>query len=440
MKQLLWVFDMLFLGSIISLSGYLTDCKNWAFITHTGASTFTLVITTFIFYIFGLYELGIIRKFLRCFIRLTVAIFISHLLVASLFYFLGHWNYPQPLFFTNLGLAILLLHPIRHKLIKLAVNKQHNKMLLIGYNESSKEIHGILKDEVVAVADDNTECEPKSNLEFCTLNSILETVSRLNISKIIVCETERLSDSVTQQLLQARVQGNAVTTMYAEYERKLRKIPVEHIKDQWFALESGFSIYSHQFTQRAKRLIDIIIALPLLFLSLPIMAVTALIIKIGDRGPAIFKQKRVGYGEKTFTLYKFRSMKITSELEGAQWAQKNDPRITPFGKFLRKSRIDELPQLWNILKGEMTLIGPRPEQPEFVQELDNLIPYYYLRHTVKPGLTGWAQINYPYGSTTEDAKQKLEYEIYYIKNMSILLDIKIVLKTAGVMIFGQGAR
>jgi lipopolysaccharide/colanic/teichoic acid biosynthesis glycosyltransferase len=129
-----------------------------------------------------------------------------------------------------------------------------------------------------------------------------------------------------------------------------------------------------------------------------------------------------------------------SEKDGAQWAQKNDPRVTSFGKFIRKVRIDELPQLWNVFKGDMTLIGPRPEQIKFVEELEKVIPYYYLRHTVKPGITGWAQIMYPYGATVEDAIHKLEYELYYIKNMSILLDIKIMLKTIGVMLFGQGAR
>ena len=170
------------------------------------------------------------------------------------------------------------------------------------------------------------------------------------------------------------------------------------------------------------------------------MLLTAIVVRLESPGPVIYKQDRVGLFEKEFTVYKFRSMRADAEKNGAVWASAQDARVTKFGKFIRKVRIDELPQIWNILKGDMSFIGPRPERMAFVRQLKETIPYYSLRHTVKPGLTGWAQVCYPYGASEEDARRKLEYDLYYIKNMSILLDINIIFKTVGVVLFPKGAR
>ena len=177
-----------------------------------------------------------------------------------------------------------------------------------------------------------------------------------------------------------------------------------------------------------------------LLFSLPIIALTALAIKINDRGQIFFKQDRVGKDGTIFSVFKFRSMCEDAECNGAVWADKNDSRVTGVGKWIRLLRIDEIPQLYNVFRGEMSLIGPRPERPEFIEELQKNVPYYYTRNAIRPGITGWAQVNYPYGASVEDALVKLEYDLYYIKNMSILLDIKIILKTIGVVIFRQGAR
>ena len=169
------------------------------------------------------------------------------------------------------------------------------------------------------------------------------------------------------------------------------------------------------------------------------MAITALVIKLSSRGPVFFSQTRVGFKGRAFTLYKFRTMHNNAEKQGAQWARDNDPRVLPIGHFLRKSRIDELPQCWNIFKGDMSIIGPRPERPEFTSELTNDIPYYDLRHIIKPGLTGWAQVNYPYGASTEDALRKLQYDLYYIKNYSLFLDLNIMLRTL-ITVFQRSGR
>jgi exopolysaccharide biosynthesis polyprenyl glycosylphosphotransferase len=190
-----------------------------------------------------------------------------------------------------------------------------------------------------------------------------------------------------------------------------------------------------------KRIFDIFFSTVAIIFALPLIPLIALIIKIDSSGPIFFRQVRLGVKEKTFVLYKFRTMMLDAENgTGAIWAQKDDPRITTFGRFLRKTRLDEIPQLYNVLKGEMSFIGPRPERPEFVQKLKEIIPYYSERHIVKPGLTGWAQVKYPYGSSVNDAIEKLRYDLFYIKNFSLFLDLLIIIETVKVVIFGRGGR
>ena len=190
---------------------------------------------------------------------------------------------------------------------------------------------------------------------------------------------------------------------------------------------------------RVKRLIDLILSSVLLAISAPLVVFFGLLIKLTSKGPMFFKQTRVGFKSELFTIYKLRTMAIDAEASGAQWAKKNDSRITPLGRFLRQTRIDELPQCWNVLKGNMSFVGPRPERPEFTKELTEKIPYYDLRHLVKPGLTGWAQVNYPYGASIEDSLKKLQYELYYIKNQTLLLDLNIMLRTL-ITVFQRAGR
>jgi exopolysaccharide biosynthesis polyprenyl glycosylphosphotransferase len=179
----------------------------------------------------------------------------------------------------------------------------------------------------------------------------------------------------------------------------------------------------------------------MLVLLLPLIAITALAIKLESRGPVLFSQERVGEDEEIFTVYKFRSMRVDAEKEcGPVWADENDPRITRVGRIIRKLRIDELPQLWNVLKGDMSFVGPRPERPFFVEKLKNIIPFYSERFTVKPGITGWAQIKYPYGATEKDALEKLNYELYYVKNMSLVMDLIVIFQTVKIVLLGRGSR
>ena len=220
----------------------------------------------------------------------------------------------------------------------------------------------------------------------------------------------------------------------------VKRLPLSQITDEWLLETEGFNLNTRGSLRRLKRAFDVCVSIAIFLITAPIMLLTAIAIRLESKGPVIYKQDRVGLFEKEFTVYKFRSMRTDAEKNGAVWAKEHDDRITRVGRFIRKVRIDELPQLWNVLKGDMSFIGPRPERMTFVKKLKEDIPYYSLRHTVKPGLTGWAQVCYPYGASEEDSRHKLEYDLYYIKNMSILLDITIVLKTIGVVLFPKGAR
>jgi len=273
-----------------------------------------------------------------------------------------------------------------------------------------------------------------------TTDQLIEVASKRKLDTTILAINYNRPPGLINSILKARLRGITILEMPTLFEQLTRRIPVEHIYDEWLLFTQGFYLISKQYLQRIKRLIDLGISLLVLLISLPIIAVAALAILLGSPGPILFQQDRVGKNDRIFTLWKLRTMKQGAETNGPVWAEKNDHRVTWMGKWLRLLRIDELPQLYNVLRGEMSLIGPRPERPTFVKDLEAQIPYYSVRHTVRPGITGWAQVNYRYGASVKDAIRKLEYDLYYIKNMSLILDLKIMLRTIGVVIFGQGAR
>lgn len=223
------------------------------------------------------------------------------------------------------------------------------------------------------------------------------------------------------------------------FELMTGKIPVEHINPSWLVQSSGFLITP--FIRSLKKVLDLVFSSVLLILCLPLFPVVALMIKLDSPGPVFYSQQRVGLNGKVFTIYKFRSMGQDSEKEtGASWAQEDDPRVTRFGAFIRKTRIDELPQLFNVLKGDMSFIGPRPERPEFVSQISKVTPYYAERHAIKPGITGWAQVMYPYGASLGDAVEKLRYDLYYINNLSVFLELYIIFETIKIVLFRRGSR
>lgn len=270
--------------------------------------------------------------------------------------------------------------------------------------------------------------------------SLEETVRQLSVDEVIVAVRQQRGGVLPlRALLDCRLNGVQVTDLARYFERVHGQVPIESLKVSWL-------IYGHGFRQNllrafVKRCFDLVVSAMLLVVAAPLMIIAALLIAAEGPGPVIYRQERVGFRGRTFTVYKLRSMAQDAEKDGrAAWASVNDSRITRIGRLIRRTRIDELPQLLNVLKGEMSFVGPRPERPEFVAMLTEQIPFYAVRHSVKPGLTGWAQVRYSYGATVEQSVRKLEYDLYYVKNHALLLDLMILLETVRVVMLGEGAR
>jgi len=279
-------------------------------------------------------------------------------------------------------------------------------------------------------------CPEKS---LASSEQILQTIKAKNVSKIIVALSERRGVLPVRDMFSCKLRGVDVVDAVTFYEQATGKLLIEYANPGWFVFSKGFLVTKLMF--KKQRLVDIVASSLLLLFTIPLFPLIAMAIRLDSPGEIFFRQTRVGYKEREFELVKFRTMRTDAEKEsGAVWAQTNDSRVTRLGGVMRKFRIDELPQLINVLKGEMSFIGPRPERPEFVERLKEIIPYYSRRHAVRPGLTGWAQINYPYGASDEDAMEKLRYDLYFIKNFSLVLEMKIILGTFSVVLFGKGGR
>jgi sugar transferase (PEP-CTERM system associated) len=268
---------------------------------------------------------------------------------------------------------------------------------------------------------------------------LMEVVNQEKLEKIVVSLSERRGTLPVRDILSCKLSGIEVVDAPSFYEQMTGKLFLEDMRPSWLIFSDGFRMGSAM--RLYKRFFDITAASIGLLITLPLLPLLALAIRLDSRGPVFFRQTRIGMREKLFELIKFRTMRQDAESEtGAVWAQKDDKRVTRVGKVLRKIRLDELPQLWNVLKGDMSLIGPRPERPEFVEKLKKIIPFYSERHFLKPGITGWAQIKYPYGASVEDAIEKLKFDLFYIKNVSPTLDLLITLETLKVVLFGRGGR
>lgn len=257
------------------------------------------------------------------------------------------------------------------------------------------------------------------------------------IKRIVIAERNlRSRTNLAAALVDMRLRGIQVTDAVDFYEKSFGKIWVEALNSEWFVYTPGFS--HARVTMFLKRAIDIVFSLALLVVTAPLWALIALAIKLDSPGPVLFRQERVGLHGVTFTIFKFRSMRQDAEQDGAVWAAESDPRVTRVGYWLRRFRLDEIPQAINVLRGEMSLVGPRPERPIFVERLAEQIPFYNLRHYVRPGITGWAQVMYRYGSSIEDAYKKLQYDFYYAKHLSLVCDLRILIKTVGIVVMGRG--
>jgi sugar transferase (PEP-CTERM system associated) len=270
-------------------------------------------------------------------------------------------------------------------------------------------------------------------------NSLVELAHQHEVKEIVVALSDRRGASL-QPLLEARMEGITITSYLSFWERETRRVNLQALDPSWLIYSDGFRMGTLT-NALLKRALDLSMSVALLLFTLPTLILAAIAIRLDSPGPILYRQERVGKNGTLFTIYKFRTMRVDSESNGIpQWAAPRDPRITRVGWFLRMTRIDELPQIVNVLRGDMSFVGPRPERPFFVDNLSASIPYYSERHRVRPGITGWAQINYVYGASIDDAKVKLSYDLYYIKNYSFLFDFLIILSTAEAVFFRKGAR
>jgi len=258
------------------------------------------------------------------------------------------------------------------------------------------------------------------------------------IERIVIALDDRRGAMPIPELLRFKIQGRMIEDGISFYEAITGKILVEKVNPAWLIFSAGFE-YS-RMTYLIKRLLDLFLAAFGLTVSLPVSLMTALLIKLESPGPVFYCQERVGERGEVFSIIKFRSMRQDAEKNGAVWASQNDSRVTRVGGCIRKTRIDEIPQMWNVIRGQMSFVGPRPERPVFVEQLEQKLPYYSLRHSVKPGITGWAQVCYPYGASEEDALRKLEYDLYYIKHQSIFIDLLVIFRTVKTVLFRKGSR
>ncbi len=357
-------------------------------------------------------------------------------------------SHPGPLVGTAVAYFLVAVLAMRGAAMALRGVTGVPRVLIVG---TGVEAQGVLDDmraddrrmrEVVGFYETalDTETLVEGAPVFGRTRPLTDIVSTYGIDEIVVAVREQRGGVMPMdQLLSCRTRGTKILDLHAFYERSHAEVPVDSLKASWLVYGDGF--VQGPVQRFAKRCFDVVSSLLLLLIAAPVMLLTALAVKLDSRGPVFYRQERVGLGGSSFQCVKFRSMRTDAESDGvARWAQRNDSRVTRVGAFLRKTRIDELPQLISVLRGEMSMVGPRPERPEFVSKLRGQIPFYDLRHGVKPGVTGWAQVRFTYGGSTEDARRKHQFDLYYLKNNSIWLDLQVLVETVTVVLFREGAR
>lgn len=401
------------------------------------------------FYLYDLYDFVVMHDRRELVLRLVQALGLAWVALALASYALPQLMIGRGVWLIALPLALTLTITWRIAIHWFLGHPEiGERILIVGSGDTAIEIAREVLGRrdagyrVLGFVDSNPELIGKSliNPRVVGLTAELEKiVKRESVDRIIVSLGERRGQFPSEQLLRLSLSGNVSIEEGASfYERLTGRVHLDMMRPSWLIFSSrGRQARINAFVRTAfHRTVALVGAA----LSLPIAILTAILIKLDSRGPVLYKQERVGRNGRSFTVMKFRSMRTDAEKDGPVWARSEDDRVTRVGRIIRKIRVDEIPQFWNILKGEMSFVGPRPERPHFVAQLAEEIPYYDQRHMIAPGLTGWAQIKYPYGSTVEDARQKLQYDLYYIKNQSLTLDAVILFETVKTILFGRGAR
>ena len=397
----------------------------------------------------GLYQIQFNDRFRATVLRLMPSFALGFCLVVVTFYIAPGFGFGRGilgLVFAFASIGVLMTRFVFVKTSQLDLFE--SRVLFLGCGQLAKACSDVAtsnttthKYDVVGFVNAGLE-EASVSLETILPkeSSLLGTVRKHNVAEVVVAVQNRREGRLPiQELLECKLNGIRVTDSAAFFEREACQIRVDSLLPSWLVFGSGFDQSSIRLF--VKRAFDLLASLILAIVVSPITLLTALIIYCEDRGPIFYRQERVGKDGRTYKVLKFRSMRNDAERAGKpQWATKNDPRTTRIGTIIRKLRIDEIPQIFNVIKGEMSFVGPRPERPYFVEQLREQIPYYDVRHSIKPGITGMAQVRYPYGASVEDSVQKLQYDLYYVKNNSLFLDILILIDTIQVVLLGKGAR
>ena len=394
----------------------------------------------------GVYGPDSLRSMRFATARLLVAVSLGIIALSFVDWLLGGHNFWRSTLAYAMGLSIVML--IANRLIVggiLGTSAFRRRVLVLGAGARAGRLRklgerpesGFVIVGYVAM----TESKPVVGeaIKRSAIDNLTRFVEVLGVSEVVLALEERRNALPLKDLLRIKTAGVHVNDFSSFVERETGRVDLETVNPSWLIFSDGFSA-GRAVSTAAKRVFDITASSILLALTAPLILIFALLIKLDSKGPVFFRQRRVGLYATSFDVIKLRSMRLDAEAAGAQWAIQNDPRVTRVGRFIRKTRIDELPQTWSVLKGEMSFVGPRPERPEFVSDLEDVLPYYAERHMVKPGITGWAQINYPYGASIEDSRHKLEYDLYYAKNYTPFLDLLILLQTLRVVLWHEGAR
>jgi len=400
----------------------------------------------------GVYVSGVQESFGNMVIRSVVSYCLFGALAIEVIIFIfPSFSYSRGALFPAVILALVLCLLLRWMFYSLVdIDLLKNRILVLGAGERARAIFDSVQTEELLGSELIGFIPSGAGAVLIDQQWVLDpsvSVKRLvdehNIDEIVVAIDERRRDKGSyfplEDLLDCKVTGTHITEVVEFYEREFTRIELTEINTSWMVFSNQFRY--NKLGDKSKRVFDILISLALVTVLWPFMLLTALAVFLESGRPIIYRQSRVGFKGRLFNIYKFRSMRQDAEKDGkAVWAKANDSRVTRVGAFIRNTRLDELPQLFNVLKGEMSFVGPRPERPEFVEDLSSQIPFYDARHRVKPGLMGWAQLKYPYGASVEDASRKLVYDLYYVKNHSIVLDLLILVQSVEVIVLGKGVR
>jgi len=397
-------------------------------------------------YFFDLYDISNELSLPNTFTRMTQAFGVGCILLGVVYYSVPFMIISTRIFWIGylmICLSVFFWRGAYYLVLRKRLFVQN--ILLVGTGTLASDIARVIEgvqDSVYRIKGFVGDKEPAYNPHGAPVRPTIEDFDDLfaghGIERIVVALDDGRGKTPVTSLLNYKLRGITIEQSTTFYERVVGKILVENIAPSWIIYSDGFALSRWKY--HVKRMIDVFFSSIILLASLPVTLITALLIKLESDGPIFYVQERVGEGNTIFRILKFRSMAQDAEKNGAVWAKKNDDRVTRVGEVIRRLRIDEIPQLWNVLKGDMSLVGPRPERQVFVDELAKKIPYYSIRHEVKPGVTGWAQVCYPYGASELDALRKLEYDIYYMKNISIAFDLLVIFKTVKTVLFKKGSR